>query len=43
LEATTRRSRYEVAANGRRFLVNLLVESSSTLSVAINWIQGRTR
>lgn len=41
LEATTRRSRYEAAANGRRFLVNLPVESSSPLSVAINWPQAR--
>ena len=43
LEATTRRSRYEAAANGRHFLVNLPVESSSPLSVAINWLQGRAR
>jgi eukaryotic-like serine/threonine-protein kinase len=43
LEATTRRSRYEVAANGRRFLVNLPLESSSPVTVAINWAQGRTR
>jgi eukaryotic-like serine/threonine-protein kinase len=42
LEATTRRSRYEAASNGRRFLVNLPVESSSPLSVAINWLQGRS-
>ena len=41
LEATTRRSRYEAAANGRHFLANLPVESSSPLSVAINWPQGR--
>ena len=42
LEATTRRSRYEAAANGRRFLFNLPVESSSPLTVAINWVPGRT-
>jgi Tol biopolymer transport system component/DNA-binding winged helix-turn-helix (wHTH) protein len=42
LEATTRRSRYEAAANGRHFLVNLPVESSSPLSVVINWPQGRS-
>jgi Tol biopolymer transport system component/DNA-binding winged helix-turn-helix (wHTH) protein len=42
LEATTRRSRYEAAANGHHFLVNLPVESPSPLSVAINWPQGRT-
>lgn len=42
LEATTRRSRYEAAANGRHFLVNLPVESSSPLAVAINWPQGRS-
>jgi hypothetical protein len=43
LEATTRRSRYEAAANGRRFLFNLPVESSSPVTVAINWAQGRVR
>jgi len=43
LEATTRRSRYEAAANGHRFLVNLPVESSSPLSVAINWPQAINR
>ena len=43
LEATTRRSRYEAAASGRRFLVNLPLESSSPVTVAINWAQGRTR
>jgi Tol biopolymer transport system component len=43
LEATTRRSRYESAASGRRFLVNLPLESSSPVTVAINWAQGRTR
>jgi Tol biopolymer transport system component/DNA-binding winged helix-turn-helix (wHTH) protein len=43
LEATTRRSRYEALANGRRFLVNLPLESSSPVTVAINWAQGRTR
>ena len=43
LEATTRRSRYEAAANGRRFLFNLPVESSSPVTMAINWAQGRVR
>ena len=37
LEATTRRSRYEATDNGRHFLFNLPVESSSSFSVAINW------
>ncbi|PWU05460.1 MAG: hypothetical protein C5B51_14450 [Terriglobia bacterium] len=43
LEATTRRSRYEAAANGRRFLVNLPVESSSPITVAINWPHSAAR
>jgi Tol biopolymer transport system component/DNA-binding winged helix-turn-helix (wHTH) protein len=43
LEATTRRSRYESAASGRRFLVNLPLESSSPVTVAINWTQDRAR
>jgi eukaryotic-like serine/threonine-protein kinase len=37
LESTRRRSRYQVADNGRRFLVNLPVESSSPVTVAVNW------
>ncbi len=43
LEATTRRSRYEAAANGRRFLINLPVESSSPFTVAINWARSPSR
>jgi hypothetical protein len=43
LEATTRRSRYEAAANGRRFLINLPVESSSPVTVAINWARNPSR
>jgi dipeptidyl aminopeptidase/acylaminoacyl peptidase len=43
LEATTRRSRYEAVTNGRRFLVNLPVESSSAVTVAINWARNPSR
>jgi Tol biopolymer transport system component/DNA-binding winged helix-turn-helix (wHTH) protein len=37
LESTRRRSRYQVADNGRRFLVNLPIESSSPVTVTLNW------
>ena len=37
LESTRRRSRYQVADNGRRFLVNLPIESSSPVTVTVNW------
>jgi Tol biopolymer transport system component/DNA-binding winged helix-turn-helix (wHTH) protein len=37
LEFTRRRSRYQVADNGRRFLVNLPLESSSPVTITINW------
>jgi DNA-binding winged helix-turn-helix (wHTH) protein/Tol biopolymer transport system component len=37
LESTRRHSRYQVASNGNRFLVNLPVESRSAITVAINW------
>ena len=37
LESTRRRSRYQVADNGRRFLMNLPIESSSPITVTVNW------
>ena len=37
LETTRRRSRYQVADNGRRFLMNLPAESSSPVTVTVNW------
>jgi len=43
LESTRRRSRYQVADNGRRFLVNLPVESSSPVTVTVNWLAGARR
>jgi Tol biopolymer transport system component/DNA-binding winged helix-turn-helix (wHTH) protein len=36
LESTRRRTRYQVASNGRRFLINMPVESSSPITVIIN-------
>jgi DNA-binding winged helix-turn-helix (wHTH) protein/Tol biopolymer transport system component len=41
LESTRRRSRYQVASNGRRFLINLPVESSSPITVAINSVSAQ--
>ncbi len=38
LEKTVRRSRYHAAGNGRRFLVNVPVESSSPITVSTNWL-----
>jgi len=43
LESTRRRSRYQVADNGRRFLVNLPIESSSPVTVTINWDPSASR
>ncbi len=43
LETTARRSRYQSASNGRRFLVNLPVESSSPITIAINWTRSQGR
>ena len=43
LETTGRRSRYQSASNGRRFLVNLPVESSSPITIAINWTRSQGR
>ena len=37
LESTRRRARYQVADNGRRFLINVPIESSSPVAVSINW------
>ncbi|MEO8050278.1 MAG: winged helix-turn-helix domain-containing protein [Acidobacteriota bacterium] len=37
LESGGRRSRYQVAANGQRFLINQPVQSSSPIVVAIDW------
>jgi eukaryotic-like serine/threonine-protein kinase len=37
LESTRRRSRYQVADNGKRFLMNLPIESSSPVTVTVNW------
>jgi Tol biopolymer transport system component len=37
LESTRRRSRYQVADNGKRFLMNLPIESSSPVTVTLNW------
>jgi hypothetical protein len=36
LETTARCSRYQSASNGKRFLVNLPVQSSSPITIAIN-------
>lgn len=43
LETTARRSRYQYASNGRRFLINLPVESSSPITIAINWTRSQGR
>jgi hypothetical protein len=37
LESTRRRSRYQVADNGKRFLMNLPIESSSPVTLTVNW------
>ncbi len=37
LESTRRRSRYQVADNGKRFLMNLPIESSSPVTLTLNW------
>jgi Tol biopolymer transport system component len=38
LEKTERRSRYQVASNGRRFLINVPRESSSNITVSTSWL-----
>jgi len=42
LEMEPRRSRYHVAANGQRFLVNVPLEStlSAPITVVTNWTAG---
>lgn len=40
-ENLVRRSRYQVAANGEKFLVNVPVRASSPINVAVNWTAGR--
>ena len=40
LENFLRRSRYQVAANGQKFLVNVPLEPQSPFTVAINWTPG---
>jgi serine/threonine protein kinase len=37
LEIVDRKSRYQVAANGQRFLVNVPVESTAAITVVTNW------
>jgi hypothetical protein len=38
LEKTERRSRYEPASNGRRFLINVPRESSSNITISTSWL-----
>src|SRR5712691_830514 len=38
LEKTERRSRYQAASNGRRFLINVPRESSSNITVSTSWL-----
>ena len=41
LEAQTRRTKYEVASNGQRFLVNVPLETPSPpITVVVNWTAG---
>jgi Tol biopolymer transport system component len=43
-ETTVRRTHYQPASNGRRFLVNVPIEASSPITISINWArpgQGR--
>ena len=37
LDTVARRSRYQVAANGQKFLVNRPLETPSPVSVTVNW------
>ncbi len=45
LEAVVRRTRYQVASNGQRFLVNVPLEapSSAPITVVLNWTAGLRR
>lgn len=38
LETSVRRTRYQSASNGKRFLVNVPVDSASPITIAINWV-----
>jgi eukaryotic-like serine/threonine-protein kinase len=38
LETAVRRSRYQVAGNGQRFLINVPLESPSPITVSTNWL-----
>ena len=40
LDTVTRRSRYQVAANGQKFLINSRLESPSPITVVLNWAAG---
>lgn len=45
LQTGTRRTRYQVAANGQRFLVNVPLDTSSPspITVVLNWASGMGR
>jgi Tol biopolymer transport system component/DNA-binding winged helix-turn-helix (wHTH) protein len=43
LESTTRRTRYQVASNGQRFLINLPIQTTTPITVAINWATDLAR
>jgi len=43
LESTTRRTRYQVASNGQRFLINLPIQTTAPITLAINWASNLTR
>jgi hypothetical protein len=43
LETAVRRSRYQVAGNGQRFLINVPLESPSPITVSTNWLPRPAR
>jgi Tol biopolymer transport system component/DNA-binding winged helix-turn-helix (wHTH) protein len=43
LESTTRRTRYQVASNGQRFLINLPIQTTTPITVAVNWAADLVR
>ena len=43
LESTTRRTRYQVGSNGQRFLINLPIQTTTPITVSINWVTGLSR
>jgi eukaryotic-like serine/threonine-protein kinase len=43
LESTTRRTRYQVASNGQRFLINSPIQTTTPITVAINWATDLVR